>query len=119
MLDGTVPQATFIEADEDFRSEIAIIEQELQESAFQQGTQEAFVRFAKLHLIDLSNAWQLAGPEQRQRVQSLLFSGGLAYAPDAGFLNRSKSSLYTVLQAMKDEKDLLASPTGFEPVLPP
>jgi hypothetical protein len=69
--------------------------------------------------MDLPRAWEIAGAEQRQRVQSLLFDGGLAYLPKIGISNRSKSSLYRVLATIQEEKDLLASPTGFEPVLPP
>jgi hypothetical protein len=69
--------------------------------------------------MDIARAWQIAGPESRQRVQNLLFEDGLHYSTEAGILNRSKSSLFSVLQAVSDEKGLLASPTGFEPVLPP
>jgi hypothetical protein len=43
----------------------------------------------------------------------------LHYSAEAGILNRPKSSLFGILNALSDEKGLLASPTGFEPVLPP
>ena len=69
--------------------------------------------------MDIARAWQIAGPEPRQRVQNLLFPDGLHYSPESGILNRSKSSLFTTLERLTDEKGLLASPTGFEPVLPP
>ncbi len=69
--------------------------------------------------MDIARAWEIAEPEQRQRVQNLLFEGGLHYSQEAGFLNRSKPSLFSALEAMTDEKGLLASPTGFEPVLSP
>ena len=77
------------------------------------------MRFTELHLLDIAHALQIAGPESRQRVQYLLFADGLYYSPEAGIFNRSKSSLFSMLQATSDEKGLLASPTGFEPVLPP
>ena len=70
-------------------------------------------------MVDIGAAWQNASPEQRQRVQTLLFSDGLLYSKEAGFLNTSKPSLFTMLEQMNTENGLLASPTGFEPVLPP
>jgi hypothetical protein len=69
--------------------------------------------------MDIAHAWEIADPEQRQRVQNLLFEGGLHYSPESGILNRSKSSLFSMLLGVKDESILLASPTGFEPVLSP
>jgi hypothetical protein len=63
--------------------------------------------------------WQLATLEQRHRVQTLLFEAGLAESADQGILNRSNSSLFSILEAMSDPKVKLASPTGFEPVSPP
>ena len=69
--------------------------------------------------MDIARAWQIAEPEQRQQVQNLLFGDGLHYSPKLGILNRSNSSLFSMLHAMKSEKGLLASPAGFEPALPP
>jgi hypothetical protein len=59
-----------------------------------------------------------SGPALR-RVQNLLFSDGLLYTKDSDFLNTSKPSLFNVLEEISTEKGILASPTGFEPVLPP
>ena len=70
-------------------------------------------------LVDIARAWEIAGPGPRQRVQNLLFHSGLHYSPETGILNRSKSSLFTMLEGMTDLNGLLASPTGFEPVLSP
>jgi hypothetical protein len=80
---------------------------------------EAFIRFAELTLLDIAATWQLASPENRQRVQNLLFEGGLHYSKEGGILNRSNTSLYSMLESITRENDLLASPTGFEPVLSP
>ncbi len=49
----------------------------------------------------------------------LLFRGGLHYSLEQGFLNPDKSSLFNILQEVQGKNSLLASPTGFEPVLPP
>ena len=114
-----ISNATYTEANEEFEREIAGTEKELLAITPRQSTQDAFVRFAKIHLMDVAEAWQLATPEQRGRVQNLLFDGGLAYSSKAGILNHSNSSLFSTLEAVNHPNVLLASPTGFEPVLPP
>jgi hypothetical protein len=119
MLDGTVTRDTYIEANEAVVADIAASEQELRVLKNQRADREAFIRFAELGLVDIANIWQLAKPEQRARVQNLLFEKGLTYSKERGILNRSNSSLFSVLESMRDENGLLASPTGFEPVLPP
>jgi site-specific DNA recombinase len=119
MLDGTISQDTYREANEQYCAEIAVTEQELAAMAAQRSAKEICLSFAKIHLMDIAGAWELAAPEQRVRVQNLLFDGGLAYSPEFGILNRSKSSLFSVLEALSDPEAKLVSPTGFEPVLPP
>jgi hypothetical protein len=57
--------------------------------------------------------------QQRHRVQNLLFEGGLSYSEKSGILNRSKTSLFSVLELVRDSEVSLASPTGFEPVFTP
>jgi hypothetical protein len=66
-----------------------------------------------------AGTWQQASPENRQKVQNLLFEGGLHYSKEGGILNHSNTSLFSMLESIKCENDLLASPTGFEPVLSP
>jgi hypothetical protein len=85
-------------------SETAAAEQDLRDIESSRGTLSAFVRFAELHLLDIARAWQIAEPEQRQRVQNLLFDDGLHYSPASGILSRSNSSLFSMLEAMTDEK---------------
>jgi hypothetical protein len=43
----------------------------------------------------------------------------LDISPTSGILNRCNSTLFSILEQMRDEKCMLASPTGFEPGLPP
>jgi hypothetical protein len=102
-----------------FSAEIAVTTEQLQASTADGATMEAFIRFAELTLVDIAGTWQMASPENRQRVQNLPFEGGLHYSTESGILNRSNTSLFSVLESIKSESDLLASPTGFEPVLSP
>jgi site-specific DNA recombinase len=76
---------------------------------------ESFVRFAQLQITDLTHVWTVAKPEQRQLVQNLLFEGGLDYSRKSGFLNRSKSSLFSALRSIDLTNPNLVGAAGFEP----
>jgi site-specific DNA recombinase len=119
LLDGKISDATYKEADDEFCAEITTTEEELRALDSRQITQDAFLRFTKIHLMDVAGAWQLAKPEQRHRVQNLLFEDGLSYSEKTGILNPSNTSLFSILELTRDSKVSLASPTGFEPVLSP
>jgi site-specific DNA recombinase len=119
MLRGTITAEQFKEDDAEFGGEIAVTEQEIRALGSQRDTFDAFIRFAEIHLTDIAGAWEIAAPEQRQRVQNLLFQDGLLYSPEQGILNHSNSSLYSMLEATRSKKGLLVSPMGFEPMLSP
>jgi hypothetical protein len=118
-LRGVVNDDYYKIGDSEYATEVMRLEQQIRETRSERATFDAFIRFSELLLTDIAHAWEIADPEQRQRVQNLLFDSGLHYSPDSGILNRSKSSLFSMLEEIKDEKILLASPTGFEPVLSP
>jgi len=109
-LAGIVEDDEYKEAKQDFDAEIAVTEQELTVVKESRAKLDAFVRFAELQLVDIAGAWRIAGPESRQRVQNLLFRSGLHYSQEVGILNRSKCSLFTMLEQMTNEEGLLASP---------
>jgi hypothetical protein len=91
LMDEKISQTTYREADEEFCAEIAATEKELRTLDSRQGTQDAFLRFTKIHLMDVAGAWQLAKPEQRHRVQNLLFEDGLRYSAKSKSLNPSNA----------------------------
>jgi site-specific DNA recombinase len=114
-MQNELSREEFEQANVDFAAEIYAIEEQLQAVASRRDTADSFVRFAELQMMDIANAWRIAKPEQRHRVQNLLFEGGLDYSPNLGILNRSNSSLFSVLEAMNSENGLLVGPEGFEP----
>jgi hypothetical protein len=118
-LIGEIRQQDYEQANAEFDEEIGIIEEQIRALRGEGSTMEAFVQFAELSLMDVGGAWRIAAPENRVRVQNLLFEEGLDYSPELGILNRSNTSLFSMLEVIKDESSLLASPTGFEPVLSP
>ena len=118
-LRSEVSQSDYLENNAAFTKRISAIEGELKDIESNDAKLESFIRFAELSLMDIGTAWQVASPEQRQKVQNLLFHHGLTYSMTKGFLNHSKSCLFNVLESLSNENLLLASPTGFEPVLSP
>jgi hypothetical protein len=99
-LRGEVNQADYAQANADFDDDIAGITQELHAVRSQRGTLDAFLRFAKLMLVDVAAAWQRADAEQRLRVQNFLFQGGVAYHRNQKFLNTTNPSLFQQLRGL-------------------
>jgi hypothetical protein len=95
-LRGEISQADYDEANAAFSTEIAATTEQLQASSADGATMEAFIRFAELTLLDIAGTWQQASPENRQKVQNLLFEGGLHYSKEGGILNRSNTSLFSM-----------------------
>ena len=53
------------------------IDEQLRALTSKQATADSYVRFAELQLVDMANVWRIAEPEQKHRVQKLLFGNGL------------------------------------------
>jgi DNA invertase Pin-like site-specific DNA recombinase len=113
-MDGEISKEEFEETNSSFRDEICKIEESLRSLASTGATANSFVRFAELQLTDLAHIWRIANPEQRERVQNLLFEGGLDYSPKSGFLNRSKSSLFNVLETVDLQNTTMVGLRGTE-----
>jgi hypothetical protein len=118
-LRGEVSQDDYEQANAEYSADIAVTMDQLQACSTGGATMDAFIRFAELTLLDIAGTWRVATPENRQKIQNLLFEGGLHYSKEGGILNRSNTSLFSMLESIKSENNLLASPTGFEPVLSP
>ena len=118
-LRGEVSQDDYQQAKTEFASEIADLERQLREIGAASTSADAFIRFCELSLADMAGLWQRASDGQRRRVQTLLFKSTLAYSPITKSLNPGSSSLFRMLEQMNPKNLRLASPTGFEPVLPP
>ncbi len=56
---------------------------------------EAFLRFAELSLVDIAGTWKMATPENRQKVQNLLFEGGLHYFALGMIRKRLSDAIWT------------------------
>jgi len=69
--------------------------------------------------MDIAGAGQIAGAEQRQRVQNLLVQDGLHCSQEFGILNRSNSCLLKLLESITGKNGELAPAAELEPALPP
>jgi hypothetical protein len=77
------------------------------------------VHFAKAIGLDFGEAWRRAVPEQKQRVQNFLFQSGLCYSQELRKFEHLNPCLFNTMEEVGFNNWWLASPTGFEPVLPP
>ena len=62
--------------------------------------------------------WLESSLGQKQRLQRMSFPDGSTYSED-GFGTPASNCFLSLLLGVSDENTTLASPTGFEPVLPP
>ena len=115
-VDGELSPEEFKDANDECARNIFGLDEQLRTVEASHYNAEAFAHFAQLQLLDISKAWQIAKPEQRERVQNLLFDGGLEYSPKTGILNRSKSSIFSMLEAISKKKSDLVELIGIEPM---
>jgi site-specific DNA recombinase len=118
-LEGRIPQDDYQPANADYTRQTADLERQLRDVSSITASADAFTRFAELQLADLAGLWQRANDDQRRRVQTILFKSTLAYSPETKSLNPGNTTLFRTLEQMNPKNLRLASPTGFEPVLPP
>jgi DNA invertase Pin-like site-specific DNA recombinase len=111
-LRGEVSQADYAQANADFDGEIEGIAQQLHALRPQRETLDAFIRFSKLMLMDVSAAWQRADVEQRLRVQNLLFRDGIAYHQNQKFLNTPNPTLFQQLRSLTHSQRVVGVPDG-------
>ena len=111
-LRGEVSQLDYAQANADFDDEIESIAQQIQALRVQCGTLDAFIRFSKLMLVDVSAAWQRADPQQRLRVQNFLFRDGIGYHQQHKFLNTTNPTLFQQLSALTHPEKVGGVPDG-------
>ena len=78
----------------------------------------AVLAFAESALSDIVRLWETASADEKQRLQAVMFPEGVTF--DGQNIRTAATCLaFTKLPAFGGLQDGLASPTGFEPVLPP
>src|SRR6185503_20629742 len=107
------------------REQIARNELELSEAAFDEIDAEGILAFAKQALTNIDRLWDQASVESRRRLQSVFFPEGVTFDPGStggkrgGFRTAATCLAFMEMRQFSGLENGLASPTGFEPVLPP
>jgi site-specific DNA recombinase len=97
-----------------FEEEIAGLENQITEVNLEKATFEQLLAFSKAMLADISTAWAIAGVDQKQKVQNVLFPEGLKYHPQKGILNSDNDCLFSQLEAFVGGKMSMVRPRRFE-----
>ncbi len=118
LLEGRLDQQTYDEQTMRLRGEIESAERELREADLEQMDLEAVLAFAEKLVERPRQLWLESTLDQKQRLQRVFFPDGVKYTKE-GFGTAVSNSFFSVLRNVSKQKATLASPTGFEPVLPP
>src|ERR1039457_6097912 len=118
-LDGKIPQQTYDEQSERLSDQVTEAKSALLQVATNEEHIDDLLDFADRVLHDPAGLWARASLDQRQRLQQILFPAGLTYSQTDGFGTAQSISFFSMLAALEADNSSLASPTGFEPVLPP
>jgi len=79
---------------------------------------DAVLDFGEQLLRNPAQLWSESSLDQKQRLQAVFFPEGLTFT-NGGFGTTPSSSFFNVVAMNFESNSNLASPTGFEPVLPP
>ena len=118
LLKGRLDQLTYDEQVLRLRTEVEAAEQELRDADMEQMDVEALLEFASKVVEYPKQLWLESTLEQKQRLQRVFFPDGVTFTRE-GFGTAASNSFFSLFSGSLGEKATLASPTGFEPVLPP
>ena len=90
---------------------------ELREAELEELDVESVLGFAEQMMLNGSRFWVDCSLSQKQRVQKVLFPEGVRFS-EGVFGTSGTSSIFNTLHMRDARKREMASPTGFEPVLP-
>jgi len=114
----TLNEDLYRKEDDQLGQEIALAKIEFHEAQMEEFDIEGVLGFAETIILDARRLWIEGTLEQRQRLQKVLFPSGVTYSTQSGFGTTETSLFFRWLALVEDKKESLASPTGFEPVLP-
>ena len=103
--------------DDRLSQEIALARLELHDAQIEQIDIEGVLGFAESIILDARRLWMEGTLDQRQRLQKVLFHKGVSYSNQSGFGTTETNLFFRWLALVQENKETLASPTGFEPVL--
>lgn len=115
---GGVAESVYRRQDDKLAEEIALARTELHDEELVEIDVEGVLNFAEAVMLDARRLWIEGSLEQRQRLQQVLFPGGVTFDQEQGFGTAETAVFFRWLSAIPDPETRKATPTGFEPVLP-
>jgi hypothetical protein len=94
--------------------DLTLAEMELKDAQAEEIEIEAVLDFAEMLLLNASNLWKAAPPEQKQRLQRVLFPEGVTYS-DGKYRTAVTSLLFSGIQMNGRKKEGLVALPGIEP----
>jgi hypothetical protein len=119
MLDKRPSQADYEDRLTVLDKDILLAEAELRDAQVDDLEIDTLLRFAESVLSNVAQLWMESNIDQKLIVQKVVFPGGVSYSMENGFGTPASGCLFNQLGEIVEEFETLASPTGFEPVLPP
>jgi len=117
-LRGEVTQADYAQANAELNAEGFLLAEKIAVNS-EDRSFGGFIRFGKAAMADFVKAWQRATGDQKSGVQTLVFQDGLLYSSESRKFEHLNPHLFSIVAGGSSNSGWLASPTGFEPVLPP
>jgi hypothetical protein len=114
-VSGSVKESDFQTGNERYDAEVKGLQQQLNSLAQAEVDADQWARFCELVLMDFARICEQAEPDERGRVQNLLFSDGLLYDSNTKSLNPAKPCVFNALQYFCVPEEDLVAPQGFEP----
>ena len=113
-----VDRQTYERQRDRLREQLAITEAEAEEVKVEELDVEGLLAFAQHVLMDAARLWEQAAPDQKQRLQRVVFPQGLVF--DGTGFGTPVTCLAFMESALPAGVDgAVASPTGFEPLSSP
>jgi site-specific DNA recombinase len=113
-----IDQAIYQEELDKLKGEMTLTEIHLNEVRLEELDVEAALNFSQYVFLNADRLWSEASLDQKQRLQGLLFPGGVTFWE--GTFGTTKTCIaFNHLQTSIPSTDALVSPTAFEPVLLP
>jgi hypothetical protein len=97
-----------------FNEEIAALKEQIATAKMERASFDELWEFSKSLLVDIAIAWKNADVDGKQRVQNILFPGGLKYHPEKGILNSENDCLFNQLEDFTSGRMCMARPERFE-----
>ncbi len=117
MIKGTFDEDTYKQQAESLKNEIIAAKIEWTDAKVELNDIDACLNYCKFFLANIANLWANSELNLKQRFQQLLFPGEI-YFEGNSFRTTAISPIFKEIQAAVSKESYLASPRGFEPLLP-